>query len=138
MTTVKTEYLGGLRTRGTHLKSGNTLITDAPIDNKGKGEAFSPTDLLVTALTSCMMTIMGIAAEERSIELGNVTAETLKIMGINPRRVTRVEVQLNFPNGNSYSEKERLYLERAARSCPVLESLHPEMEKLIIFNWKVI
>lgn len=135
MTTVKTEYLGGLRTRGTHVKSGNALITDAPIDNKGKGEAFSPTDLLVTALTSCMLTIMGIVAEERGIELGNVKAETLKIMGTNPRRVIRVEVEINLPAGNSYTEEERLVLERAARTCPVLESLHPEMEKLIIFNW---
>ena len=135
MATIKTEYLGGLRTRGTHVKSGNALITDAPIDNKGKGEAFSPSDLLATALTSCMITIMGIAADEHGIELGNVKAETVKVMGTNPRRVTRLEVQVNLPTGSSFSEKERQVLERAARTCPVLESLHPEMEKLIIFNW---
>lgn len=135
MTTIKTEYLEGLRTRATHVKSGNALITDAPIDNKGKGEAFSPSDLLVTALTSCMLTIMGIAAEERGIDLNGVKAETLKIMGTNPRRVTRVEVMIDFPKGKSYTEKERLILEKAARTCPVLESLHTDMEKIITFNW---
>lgn len=135
MTTIKTEYLGELRTRATHVKSGNAMVTDAPVDNQGKGEAFSPSDLLVTALTSCMITIMGIVAKEHNINLDGVKAETLKIMSANPRRVSRVEIAIDFPSGQSYTEKERLILERAAKTCPVIESLHPDMEKELKFNW---
>lgn len=135
MATITTEYLGDLRTRAKHVKSGNALITDAPIDNQGKGEAFSPSDLLATALGSCMLTIMGIAAREHGINLEAVKVETLKIMGTNPRRVSRLEIEVNFPDGKSYTEKHRLILEKAARSCPVIESLHPDMEKELTFNW---
>lgn len=135
MATISTEYLGELRTRATHVRSGNALITDAPVDNQGKGEAFSPSDLLVTALTSCMLTIMGIAAKQHGIALGGVKADTVKIMGTNPRRVTRIEVQVYFPGGSSFAENERTVLEKAARGCPVLESLDPGMEKEITFNW---
>lgn len=135
MTTIKTEYLGELRTRATHVRSGNAMVTDAPLDNQGKGEAFSPSDLLVTALASCMITIMGIAAREHNINLDGVKAETLKIMSANPRKVSRVEIVIDFPNGQSYTDKERLILEKAARTCPVIESLHPDMEKELKFNW---
>lgn len=135
MATIETEYLGELRTRAKHVKSGNALITDAPIDNEGKGEAFSPSDLLVTALTSCMLTIMGIAGRNHEINLEGVKAKTLKIMGTNPRRVSRVEVEIIFPKGETYTEKQRLILERAAITCPVLESLDPAMEKDLKFNW---
>ncbi|HLT42822.1 MAG TPA: OsmC family protein [Sphingobacteriaceae bacterium] len=135
MATIKTEYLGDLRTRAKHVKSGNALITDAPIDNQGKGEAFSPSDLLATALGSCMLTIMGIAAREHDINLEGVQLETLKVMGTNPRRVSRLEIEINFPEGRSYTEKHRLILEKAARTCPVIESLHPDMEKELKFNW---
>src|SRR5690606_16409368 len=135
MTTIKTEYLGELRTRATHVKSGNAMVTDAPVDNQGKGEAFSPSDLLVTALTSCMITIMGIAAKEYNINLDGVKAETVKIMSSNPRRVSRVEIVIDFPNGQSYSEKERIILEKVAKTCTIIESLHPDMEKELKFNW---
>lgn len=135
MATIKTEYLGELRTRAKHVKSGNALVTDAPTDNQGKGEAFSPSDLLATSLTSCMLTIMGIVARNHRIALDGVTAETVKIMSANPRRVARLEVTIDFPEGQSYNEKQRSILENAARTCPVLESLHPDMEKEITFNW---
>jgi|SRR5690606_21820947 len=135
MATIKNEYLGELRTRATHLKSGNSLITDAPVDNQGKGEAFSPSDLLATALGSCMLTIMGIAAREHHIDLEKVELETTKIMAENPRRVSRLDIIFNFPKGQQYSDKEKTLLERAARTCPVFYSLHPEIEKNLQFNW---
>lgn len=135
MTTIKTEYLGELRTRAKHVKSGNALITDAPIDNHGKGEAFSPTDLLATSLASCMLTIMGIAAEKNGIDIIGIKADTNKIMESNPRRVSRLEIQISFPQGNVYSEKERTILEEAALSCPVYQSLSEKMVKEITFNW---
>jgi uncharacterized OsmC-like protein len=135
MATIKTEYLGELRTRATHVRSGNAMVTDAPIDNRGKGEAFSPSDLLVTALSSCMLTIMGIVAKEHAIDIDGVKAETIKVMGTNPRRVSRIEIEIHFPSRQSYTEKERSILEKAARTCPVIESLHPDIEKHLNFNW---
>lgn len=135
MATIKNEYLGELRTRATHLKSGNSLITDAPIDNQGKGEAFSPSDLLATALGSCMLTIMGIAAREHQIDLEEVELETTKIMDENPRRVSRLDITFSFPKGQEYTDKEKKLLETAARTCPVFYSLHPEIEKNLQFNW---
>ena len=135
MTTIKTEYLGELRTRATHLRSGNAMVTDAPIDNQGKGEAFSPSDLLATALASCMLTVMGIVGKEHDIDIEGVKAETIKVMGTNPRRVSRIEIEINFPAAESYTEHERSILEKAAITCPVIESLHPDMEKRLKFNW---
>lgn len=135
MATIKNEYLGELRTRATHLRSGNALITDAPVDNQGKGEAFSPSDLLATALGSCMLTIMGIAAREHKIDLEGAQLETTKIMGSNPRRVSRLDVSFTFPKGQKYTDKEKVILEKAAKTCPVYYSLDPEMEKNIEFNW---
>ena len=135
MATINTEYLGNLRTRAKHVKSGNALITDAPIDNHGKGEAFSPTDLLATSLASCMFTIMGIAADANGIDIVGVKADTDKIMESNPRRVSRLDIQITFPEDKEYSEKERSILEKAALSCPVYQSLSEKMEKNITFNW---
>lgn len=135
MATIKNEYLGELRTRATHLRSGNSLITDAPVDNQGKGEAFSPSDLLATALGSCMLTIMGIAAREHHIDLEKVELETTKVMTDNPRRVSRLDIVFNFPKGQQYSDKEKVILEKAAKTCPVFYSIHPEIEKNIQFNW---
>ncbi|WP_118193872.1 OsmC family protein [Albibacterium indicum] len=135
MATIKNEYLGELRTRATHLRSGNSLITDAPVDNQGKGEAFSPSDLLATALGSCMLTIMGIAAREHHIDLEKVELETTKIMTDNPRRVSRLDIVFNFPKGQQYSDKEKVILEKAAKTCPVFYSIHPEIEKNLQFNW---
>ena len=135
MATIKTEYLGELRTRATHLQSGNALITDAPLDNQGKGEAFSPTDLVATAFGSCMLTIMGMAARDNGIDMEGFVIETTKVMGTNPRRITRLDVSFTLPNSQNYSEEEKAILERAARTCPVFYSLDPAIEKNLQFNW---
>ena len=110
MATSKITYTGGLRTAAIHLKSGSEIITDAPVDNQGKGEAFSPTDLLATSLGNCMLTIVGIAAKTHDFNIDGTTAEVTKIMGENPRRVTEIVVNLQFP-ANNYSDKEKEILE---------------------------
>lgn len=133
MATIKTTYLGGLRTEATHLQSGTSIITDAPVDNRGKGEAFSPTDLLAEALAGCILTTMGIAADVHGFNIDNTTAEVTKIMAPNPRRVAEVVVDLKFPQ--AYSEKEMKILEIAATTCPVHISLHPDVKKTINFGW---
>lgn len=133
MTTSKVTYLGNLRTENEHLRSGNKYITDAPVDNHGKGEAFSPTDTVATGLANCMITVMGIKAAEMGVNMDGTTAEVTKTMAANPRRISRVDVLLHFPAG--IDERSRKILENTGRSCPVLQSLHPEMEKNIIFNW---
>ena len=125
-------YQGNLRNRAEHLKSGNTLITDAPVDNHGKGEAFSPTDLLCTSLASCMVTLIGITAESKGIELGNVRAEIEKVMYSEPRRVGEIHITLYLQEKN-YSQKEKSMLENAALTCPVAKSLHPDIKQVIEF-----
>lgn len=134
MATSKITYTGGLRTSSIHLKSGNEIITDAPVDNQGKGEAFSPTDLLATSLGNCMLTIVGIAANAHGFTIDGATAEITKIMGENPRRVTEIVVDLQFPSHN-YSEKEKQLIERSARACPVAQSLHPDIHQNITFKY---
>ena len=131
--TSKVIYTGSLRTEAEHLKSGAKIITDAPTDNHGKGEAFSPTDSVATGLASCMLTVMGIKAEELKVNLKGTTAEVTKTMAANPRRISKVEIMINFPE--TYSEKTRKILENTARTCPVMQSLHPDMEKLISFKY---
>lgn len=130
--TSKVIYQGDLRTECEHLQSGNKILTDAPLDNKGKGEAFSPTDTVATALASCMLTIMGIKAEEMGIDIRGTYAEVTKSMAANPRRISKIEI--NFFFTSPYSEKERVILENAARTCPVIYSLHPDIEKAISFS----
>ena len=132
--TTRTTYIGELRTEATHVQSGNKLITDAPLDNKGKGEAFSPTDLLATSLGSCMLTIMGIAAREHGFNIDGTKVKIWKIMNSNPRRVGEIKIELTFPK-NNYSEKEIKFIEKAAYTCPVNLSLHPELKKTILFNF---
>jgi len=124
-------YKGDLRTEATHIKSGETIITDAPIDNQGKGEAFSPTDLVATALASCMITIMGIVAKRDGIKMVGTRAEVEKIMGMDPRRISeiRIKIQFVFP----VEEKDRLKLERAAHTCPVSGSLHENLNEIVTF-----
>ncbi len=134
MATSKITYTGGLRTSAVHLKSENTIITDAPVDNKGKGEAFSPTDLLATSLGSCMLTIVGIAAEEHGFDIEGATVEITKIMGENPRRVVEIIANLQFP-ANGYSDKVKAIIERSAKTCPVFYSLHPEIKKTLNFSF---
>lgn len=134
MATVETVYLGDLRTQATHVRSGQQIITDAPIDNQGKGEAFSPTDLLATALGSCILTVMGIAAREQKVSIDGTTCSITKIMATEPRRVGAIEITFNFPTGD-YSDKVKIILERAAKTCPVAKSLHPDLEEKLVFNW---
>ena len=130
--TVKTTYLGDLRTRATHVRSGMEIITDAPLDNKGKGEAFSPTDLLAASLGSCMVTIMGIAAREHGFNIDGTELQIWKIMASDPRRVGEIKIEITFPK-NNFSEKQRKIIERSAYTCPVYLSLHPELTKTISF-----
>lgn len=131
--TAKVTYLGVLRTSCEHQKSGSKILTDAPVDNKGKGEAFSPTDLVATALASCMLTVMGIKAEEMNIDLGNPKAEVKKVMATNPRRISKIEIDVSFQE--NFSEKEKTILETTARTCPVLNSLSSEIEKALTFTY---
>lgn len=128
-------YKGKLRTQATHLQSGNSLITDAPTDNHGMGEAFSPTDLLATSLGSCMLTIMGIKAADMGINLEGTTVEITKIMAANPRRVGEIQVVFNFAEGFNVDAKTQQILENAAHTCPVAKSLHPDLVTNVIFNW---
>ncbi len=133
MTTSKVTYTGNLRTTCVHLRSGDSFITDAPVDNNGLGQAFSPTDTIATGLASCMLTMMGIKARDLDIDLTNATAEVTKHMTADPRRISKISVVLSLPS--SFSDKQRKNLENTARTCPVLYSLHPEIEKVISFNW---
>ena len=134
MNTSKITYKGNLRTQATHLKSNTVIITDAPVDNHGKGEAFSPTDLLATSLPACMITIMGIVADKNEIELGKIESEIKKVMCSNPRRVSEIHVQLTVEN-KSYSEKEIKLLENAALNCPVAKSIHPDIKQIVDFKY---
>jgi putative redox protein len=133
MATIHTTYLGGLRTEATHLQSGTKIITDAPTDNKGKGEAFSPTDLLAESLAGCMLTTMAIAADTHGIDIVGTECEVTKVMAASPRRVAEVITTLKFPK--EYTDKEKTILEHAARYCPVAVSLHPDVVKTIDFGW---
>ena len=132
--TSKVTYLGDLRTSSIHIQSGTEILSDAPIDNNGKGEAFSPTDSVANALASCMMTIMGIKARDLGIDLKGTTAEVVKIMNTEPRRIGAVEIV--FQMQGTDDQKSKTILERVAITCPVYLSLHPEVEKRITFDWK--
>ncbi|NRT16539.1 putative OsmC-like protein [Flavobacterium sp. 28A] len=132
--TSKVTYLGDLRTSSIHVQSGSEIMSDAPLDNNGKGEAFSPTDTVANALASCMMTIMGIKAGDLSVEMAGTTAEVTKIMNAEPRRIGAIEIIFNLVGTND--PKNRAILERAALTCPVFLSLNPDIEKRISFNWK--
>ena len=131
--TSKVTYNGGLRTNCEHVRSGNTFITDAPVDNNGKGEAFSPTDTVATGLASCMLTMMGIKANGLEVDLTNSTAAVTKHMASDPRRISKIEVELSLPE--NISEKNRKILVHTANTCPVHYSLHLDIEKVISYNW---
>lgn len=133
MATSKVTYLGDLRTSSIHLQSGSEIISDAPLDNNGRGEAFSPTDTVANALASCMITIMGIKARDMGVALEGTTAEVTKIMATEPRRISGIKIVFDFKS--DADEKSRTILERAALTCPVYHSLHPDIEKDITFNW---
>lgn len=136
MPTVITTYSGDLRTNSTHLQSGNQLITDAPTDNMGKGEAFSPTDLLATATGTCILTTMAIVARRDGIELGDSEVEVTKIMTQTPpRRVARLEINLKMKANVVLSDEQIKKLENTAHKCPVSLSLHPDVEQVLTFEW---
>ena len=127
-------YQNNLRTECTHLASTSTIYTDAPIDNNGKGELFSPTDLVATALASCMITVMGIKAEQTNIQFTQLNALVKKVMANDPRRISMIQVQLEVRDG--WSEKERKIMENTAKTCPVAQSLHPDIKQEITFVYK--
>ncbi|WP_010665135.1 OsmC family protein [Marinilabilia salmonicolor] len=132
--TVKSKYLGNLRVESTHLQSGNKIITDAPVDNRGKGEAFSPTDLLATSLGSCITTIMGIKAMDNGIDIEGTEVEITKIMASDPRRVAEIVVTFFFPD-KGYSEEQKKLIESVAGISPVPLSLSPDLKQTIRFHW---
>lgn len=129
-------YEGNLRTVCTHLKSGTGIETDAPTDNQGKGERFSPTDLVATALGSCMLTIMGQKARDMDVDIAGIKIEIEKIMKADPRRIGGINLTFHFPDQLTVNQKQKTILERAAHTCPVIYSIHPDIEVNVVFNWK--
>lgn len=134
MATAAITYVGELRTQCIHIQSGTIINTDAPKDNHGKGEAFSPTDLVATALGSCMVSIMAIKSREMDVDLKDSTIDVTKIMQAEPRKIAKIIVELNM--NATVTEKEKTILERVAMNCPVLLSLHPDIEKEVTFSWE--
>lgn len=135
MATIKTIYTGNLRTEAVHIKSGKELITDAPVDNHGKGETFSPTDLLATSFGCCMLTMAGIAAESHGFSINGAEVTTTKVMYDSPRRVGELITELRFPP-NNYSEKVKQMIINTVKTCPVARSLHPDLKQEISFVWQ--
>ncbi len=134
MTTLTTSYKGALRTENIHTRSGSVVITDAPVDNKGKGEAFSPTDLVCTALSSCMLTTMAILADSENIDLTGLKTEVLKIMGSAPRRIAEVQITLSH-DALQATDVQKQKLKNAALTCPVSLSLHDSVKQTVTFNF---
>jgi putative redox protein len=132
MITSKIEYIGNLRTHNEHVRSGNTMITDAPIDNRGKGEAFSPTDLMSTSLCNCIMTIMGIKAHDEGFSIDGAKAEMTKTMAENPRRVAEIKIDFDFSTLD-LTEKQKRILKAVPAISPVALSLHPDVIQNINF-----
>ncbi len=135
MKTASVQYQGDLRIQATHDRSGQTLTTDAPVDNQGKGESFSPTDLLATATLTCMITIMGITANTHSLNMGEVSGSVVKHMASNPRRVSALDLEIAF-RGHGLNEKGRKILEAAALACPVARSIHPDIQLVVKFDYE--
>lgn len=134
--TSKIIYKGDLRTEMTHLQSGTIVETDAPTDNNGKGERFSPTDLVATALGSCMLTIMGIAGNTHNINIEGTEVDITKIMTSAPRKIGEIIVKLRMKGQESYSDKEKKILENAALTCPVFLTLSEDVKKTVEFVWE--
>ena len=131
---IENKYVGELRTESTHLKSSNVIITDAPTDNNGKGNAFSPTDLVASALCSCMTTVMGICANKNQFDLPNSTAHITKVMSSNPRRISKIIIEINFDK-NNLSEQNIEKLIAVAEGCPVAQSLSSDLVQEVRFNF---
>jgi putative redox protein len=135
MPTSTVLYKGALRTEATHLESGEVIKTDAPKDNHGLGQAFSPTDLVATALASCMISVMGIVARRDTLtSIDGASAEVTKVMYAEPRRIGEIHIKISMPK-KAYSDKEKKIYENAAHTCPVAKSLHPDLKQVIEFNW---
>ena len=135
MATSLVKYVGELRTEAVHLQSATIINTDAPKDNHGKGEAFSPTDLVATALASCMTSIMGIVAMKEGVTtIDGTSAEVVKIMYPDPRRIGEIHIKITFPKKN-FTDKEKKMYENAALTCPVAKSLHPDIKQIVEFIW---
>ncbi len=132
--TSKVTYIGDLRTTSVHVQSGTEILSDAPKDNHGKGEAFSPTDLVANSLATCMISIMGIKSRDMKVDLTGSTVEVTKIMQAEPRKIAKIITVLNM--NVQADDKTKAILERAAMTCPVMLSLHPDIEKEVTFNWK--
>lgn len=133
MTKMRTTYIGDLKTEAVHLKSGSKVITEAPEDNNGKGGKFSPTDLFATSLGSCMLTIMGISAQAHGFSVEGTRVEVEKIMAANPRRVSEIKLEIHLPR-NDYTAKEMRLIESAIKTCPVANSIHPNIIKTISYH----
>lgn len=131
--TSKVTYLGSLRTKCEHLRSGKEFITDAPLDNNGLGQAFSPTDTVATAVASCMLTVMGIKARDLGVNLKNSYADVVKNMAAAPRRISGLVIDVYLPA--EVSQKNRDILEKTGNSCPVIQSIHPDIRKEIQYHW---
>ena len=131
---IENKYIGELRTESTHLKSSNVIITDAPTDNNGKGNAFSPTDLVASALCSCMTTVMGICANKNQFDLPNSTAHVTKVMSSHPRRISKIIIEINFEK-NNLSEQNVEKLIAVAKGCPVAQSLSSDLIQEVRFNF---
>lgn len=135
MADITAKYLGDLRVECVHQQSGTVLVTDAPKDNNGKGEAFCPTDLCATALAACAMTIIGIYGKLHGVDVEGTRIEVTKTMSADPRRIGRLEVVFDMPD-RPYTDKQKTMIERAAHTCPVHLSLHPDVEQTFTFRWK--
>jgi uncharacterized OsmC-like protein len=134
MESLKTIYKGNFSTEVTHLQSNSVIVTDAPTDNRGTGQHFGPTDLFAASFGSCMLTIMGIAAQTHGFNIDGTTVKTTKIMADKPRRIGEIIVEITFPQ-NNYSEKERKIIEKCAKECPVAQSLHPDIRQTVVYHY---
>ncbi len=133
--TAKVSYTGGLRTSATHTRSGSSIETDAPVDNHGKGERFSPTDLVCVALATCILTTLGIAAPNHDLDIEGAACDVTKVMAADPRRIAKIVIHMTFPNGQVYTDKQKTIIEHISRTCPVIISLHPDCKKTLSFGW---
>lgn len=135
MTTAHIVYNGELRTTATHVRSGSDIETDAPVDNKGKGERFSPTDLVAVALATCMLTTLGIGAEAHELNIDGAECEVTKVMASEPRRIAEIVIVMSFPKSGPFTEKQKTKIMHICNNCPVLITLHPDCKKTVSYNW---
>jgi putative redox protein len=133
--TAKVTYDGDLRTSSVHVRSGSAIETDAPVDNHGKGERFSPTDLVAVALATCILTTIGLAAEVHDINIDGAECDVTKIMVPDPRRIGEIVINISFPKGQQYTDKQKSKMKHIADTCPVHQTLHPDCIRTVTFEW---